>query len=521
MGWNTLADKVSYWLKLRAERKARESAGGDSPDVPHGEGMPLSVNWQLVASWQRESYKVSSIHPLSGGKVLIGCYNNAERGTSRLHVVGADGSRKEIWKGGEETIGQGWSAGGQWWLPVEKPNGNIITVPLDGSTAMGTTKQGGQYACRIVDGHVAVGHRLFQVGDPGYPRVSFSGLGTIISGLVCADGEWIASDDQYGITSSRGWFIECLCPELAAVNGRVLAFLRSGEVRIIEGEKLGPAIGNTQRKSRRAWSNGLLCWWTTAPSNGDGTHGVWVSDGNTIRNVGIFVGLAESTPAGDLGSLFGSAVCIGTDGAVWVAVTDETQNGYHVWRGVPVWPKPEPAPEPAGEDFSPPERTGVDSWTGSGAFNTFNDVGRAPETSHKRVTVQGWFKAKSWSGGGSEQAKGFCFACKGLVGSHWGLNLTVRPDALAWNATKGEVVAACTVGLNEWHHLKADATADSVTFWLDGKRLVTGEKAFSGPLIQDSGEPLRVGGYKCPWETATWFNQSLNGEISDWKVDMA
>lgn len=117
MGWPQLIDKAAYWLKLRRERKEREASGGggggDTP-IPPGDDLPLRVDFAKVASFGRESYKVSSIHPLSGGKVLVGCYNNVERGTSRLHVVGADGSRKEIWKGGEETIGQGWAGGGQW-----------------------------------------------------------------------------------------------------------------------------------------------------------------------------------------------------------------------------------------------------------------------------------------------------------------------------------------------------------------------------------------------------------------------
>ena len=529
MSWKTLVNKVDYWLGLRAARKVKEAHKADGGDIPHGSGLPLSVRWERVASFERESYKVSSIHPLEGGKVLVGCYNNVERGTSRLHVVGADGSRKEIWKGGEETIGQGWKGGGQWWLPVEKKNGDIIGVPLDGSSASAATAQGGQYSCRIVDAHVAVGNKLFQIGDTETPRAQLSKLGGIISGLVCADGEWIGSDDERGIEGESGWFISALCPELAFVGGKVLAFLRSGEVRVIEDGQLGQSIGNTIRKCRRAWTENGLCWWTTAPSDGDGKHGCWVTDGASMLKVGEFPGKAEATQAGALGSLFGSAVCIGTDGAVWVAVTDETQNGYHVWRGTPSWPKPEPEPtpdpdpepEPSDEDFTPPERTGAGSYVGKGAFNTFLDAGRTGEHSNKLVTVEGWFKANAWTAGNSAQAAGFCFACKGLVGTRGGLMFTVRPDCLVWNATKGEITAPCTVPLGEWHHAKAESTPDSVKFWLDGKLLKAGEKTFDGPLIEDTGEPLRIGGYMCPWENATWYNQSIDGEISDWKVEMA
>ena len=335
MGWKDLAGKLHAWLRLLAARKSPTASA-----VPPGARMPRGVLWKHVASFQREAYKVSSLHPLADGTVLVGSYNNRERGTSRLHVVDVLGDRTEIWKGGEETIGQGWSGGGQWWLPVEKKNGNIIGVPLNGAGATAATPQGGQYACRIVDGHVAVGNRLYQIGDTGSPRASFPKLGTIISGLVCADGEWIASDDERGIQSASGWFIGGLVPELAVVNGRVIAFFRSGDVRLVSGGQLGRSIGKTRRKCRRAWTNGGLCWWTTAPSDGDGTHGVWVTDGFSMLKVGEFPGLPESTQAGALGSLFGSAVCVDGDGDVWVAVTDETQNGWHLWQGIIQWPTP-------------------------------------------------------------------------------------------------------------------------------------------------------------------------------------
>ena len=184
-------------------------------------------------------------------------------------------------------------------------------------------------------------------------------------------------------------------------------------------------------------------------------------------------------------------------------------------------PVPEPIPvPPPSEDFDPPPRTGNQKYTGTGVWNQFLAFGRNKETSHSRVEISGWFKAKSWSGGGKEQPAGFSFANKGKVGSHWGINLTVRPNALVWNATKGEVFAKCNVSLNVWHHVKTIATTNKVDFWLDGKKLTTEKQTFAGPLISDSGEPLRIGGYYTDYKQATWFNQSLNGEISDWKVEM-
>ena len=183
-------------------------------------------------------------------------------------------------------------------------------------------------------------------------------------------------------------------------------------------------------------------------------------------------------------------------------------------------PTPDPEPQPSSEDFTPPERKGTGEWSGTGKFNTFKDLGRASEKSSSTVIVSGWFNANGWSGGNKEQAAGFCFANKGKLGSHWGLCVLVRPNGLVWNATKGEIVASASVSTKVWHHLKAEATSNSVKFWLDGKLLKTGDKSFSGSLIQDTGESLKIGGYDCPWPNATWFNQSLNGKISDVSVSM-
>ena len=344
MGWNELLQKTSYWLGLRAAR----TSGAIAPAV----AMPTRVDWRKVAAWKHDNFNVSSIHPLSGGKILVGCYDNKSRKESRLHVVEADGSVNEIYKGGEETIGQGWFGGGQWWLPVECGAQQLITVPQDGSSASRHVSQNGKYSARVTDGHVGVGNQVFAITDTSKPVASMPKLAGILSGLVRLGDEWIASDDERGIQSSEGWFIEALCPDLAIVGGRVLAFLRSGEVRLIEDGKLSTPLGNTTRKCRRVWVNGSLAWWSTAPSDGDGHHQVWVTNGESMLRVGQFNGLAESTTAGALGSLFGSAVCVDSDNAVWLAAANETKDGWVLYRGTPTYPvsEPEPAPEPSVEE---------------------------------------------------------------------------------------------------------------------------------------------------------------------------
>lgn len=522
MGWNELFHKASYWLKLRQQRKA----GFNPSPVPPGPGMPLSVKWNKVCSFERGSYKVSACMPLEGG-ALVCSYNNAERGTSRLFRCGADGSRKEIWKGGEETVGQGCLFEGQWFLPVEKPKGDILAVPFDGSSCKAVASQGGQYAARIVDGCIGVGNQLFEVGSTS-PVATFTRLSGILCGLVHVGDEWIASDDEHGIMSSKGWFISCHCPDLAVVGGKVLAFLRSGEVRIIEGEGLGRTIGTTHGKCRRAWSDGKRCWWTTAPSDGLRWHDVWVTDGEFIMVFGNFEGKTESTTAANLGSLFGSAICEADDGTLWLAISNKTEDGWELYRGTPTYPDPEPepapepdptpAPDPLPDSEPVPDRMGEPSWKGNGSFNTYEEIQGTPSPENS-VRIQAWFKANAWSGGGGEQASGFCLANKGLVGSHWGFNVTVRPGGIVANGTRGELVGPCVVSLGEWHFLDITIEPRKVTCFFDGDPVRFGAPGFD--LLGPSNEPLRIGGYHCPWPKAPWFNQSLDGEVSDWKVDFA
>lgn len=176
-------------------------------------------------------------------------------------------------------------------------------------------------------------------------------------------------------------------------------------------------------------------------------------------------------------------------------------------------PTPTPEPSPSGR----PDRTGNPSWTGKGAFNTFKEISDKTSPS-KKVSVRAWFKATAWSGGGTSQPQGFALANKGVVGNHWGFAVFVRPNGIVANGTKGEVVGAVKVSLGEWHYLDITLEKRKVSCSLDGKAV-----AFPTPgidLLQASSEPLRIGGFRCPWTQATWFNQSIQGQISDWKVDI-
>ncbi len=178
----------------------------------------------------------------------------------------------------------------------------------------------------------------------------------------------------------------------------------------------------------------------------------------------------------------------------------------------------DPEPQPPTDDFIPPDRIVRKQYVGYGKFNTFKEeYCENPTTS---VTLSAWIFPEEWSGGNSEQGLGCAVLNKGQVGNHWGISLTARPDALVWNATRGEIKAKCSIPLKKWSHVQAKATKDKIEFWLNGKKLISEKKTFAGDLFQNSDEPLRIGGYYCPWPNATWFNQSIKGQIQDWTVEL-
>lgn len=178
----------------------------------------------------------------------------------------------------------------------------------------------------------------------------------------------------------------------------------------------------------------------------------------------------------------------------------------------PPTPTPTPAPEP--EPAGLPERTGSPVWTGQGKFNSYKEI-TGTASPAKKVRVRAWFKATAWSGGGESQPQGFCLANKGIVGSHWGFLVGIRPNGIVANGTKGEVVGVVAVALGEWHYIDISIEKRKVSCALDGKSVVFPTPTID--LLQASGEPLRIGGFRCPWPQATWFNQSIKGQISSGK----
>lgn len=181
----------------------------------------------------------------------------------------------------------------------------------------------------------------------------------------------------------------------------------------------------------------------------------------------------------------------------------------------PVVEPPVAPPDPVA-DFTVPPRTGTPSYTGTGVFRSFLTID-GTESPRKGVTMETWVKVNRFV----RPEVGASLLNKGIAGSHWAYNLTVRPNAVVYGATKGSVLAPCQIKTGRWYHVRMDVEGSTVRVWLDGKAIpVTTYETKA--LLAKSNEPLRVGGYLVPltWNDATWYNSALDGEMSDWKVSV-
>lgn len=187
----------------------------------------------------------------------------------------------------------------------------------------------------------------------------------------------------------------------------------------------------------------------------------------------------------------------------------------------PVIVDPSPDPDIPAVEMPVPERTGSPLYQGDGTFNTFLDLGFSEFNPRNLFRFACWFRVDKWSGGNREQSLGATLICKGLVGNHWSFYVGVNPDGIRYGATRDSVHAPATIELGRWYYVVVTASGADAHFWLDGKPIADrGRDTGIGSLFQAGDQPVRIGGYYVPWPNASWFNQSIDGEIADWKYDI-
>lgn len=166
------------------------------------------------------------------------------------------------------------------------------------------------------------------------------------------------------------------------------------------------------------------------------------------------------------------------------------------------------------DEVAVPERTGNPAYIGTGDIAKWLEYDC--KNPSKAVSLSCWVKIKSWP----RPDVGAHLINKGLVGNSWAFGLSVLPGELQYSATPGAVGAAYKFKTGQWYYVRIDATKSEAKFWVDGKAITVTRKETS-KLFASNDEPLRIGGHTMDWKPpSAWFNGSLDGEMSDYQIEV-
>jgi len=295
-------------------------------------GVPSSIDLELVAQVSRKNWKVSSVHALNDGAILLAVYDNASRKDAWLYVIKNDGSTAQILKTSAETYGYGDRVDDWIYVPAEHKNGHIVRVNVNSHSAeVLTLTQPQEYASRQIEGVAAYIPRgnsksniLFDMTNGQVLPISFNGLDGIVTGIVKKDDEWILVGLDTKVQSSSGWQIQHPCTEAIELLGDVLIFARNGKVYKLDGDELGDEIADTGSKPRRAVKIGRLVYWVTGYPDQ-----IWVTNGKKSRKLHDFENTAIDPDKN--GSGFNISISVDEDELIIARSKDD--NGYEVFRG--------------------------------------------------------------------------------------------------------------------------------------------------------------------------------------------
>lgn len=508
---------------------------------PPGE-LPGAVSFEAVFSVDKRDLSVSGMRVLDNEDLLIFSYDRKTRDNTYVYRIPKSGSPfieleadAETWNAVVDDLPNDKRIGDWSYIVAEDKGGKLRRVNVKaGKIETMDWRQPHEYSATTTDGYACYIPRgsgkyneLWNLHTRENTGIRFDKLIGIVTGLIKHDGKWVASVPDKGIQREDGAWIPAPCYLLATVGNRAIAFLTNGDVYKLVNDgsdfRLGDKIGSTGFKPTDYATDGQYVYWTTQHK-----AQYWVTNGDDMKMLADFGG--EAKPGDSYGSLFWSTCGLDLTHH-YVAVTKQS-GGFKLYRGPrvalpPVTNEP-PVIDPPVTNEPPvidppvvPERTGNPSYTGNGRFNTFLDLGMNDANPRDSFTFSCWFKVDNWSGGNREQSLGATLVCKGLVGSHWSFYIGVHPDGFRYGATRDSVHAPATIERGRWYHVSVTATGTDANFWLDGKPLADrGRDTGIGSLFQDGNQPVRIGGYYVPWPNASWFNQSIDGQITDWKLEV-
>lgn len=258
-------------------------------------------------------------------KGVVWCeYHGKTRRDTRIRRWLLDGTADQVWSGNAETYGYpDKPIDGRLYLPLEK-DPRIVTVDGLGGCAHGSAIHDKDYSAREVDGFTCVQdwgkpNELWDIVTGEYTGIKFPDLKGIVSGIIHDGDEWIASVIDWGIQSSKGWYIQQGAIDLAMFAGRRYAAMTDGRVCELKDGRLGKTVFNTHQKPQRfVHHKGRLYLFTSRRDE------VWSFDGRRAYLVTHKGGETPTDPAEDR-SLFDASGDSG-HGELWWGRT--VQNSH-------------------------------------------------------------------------------------------------------------------------------------------------------------------------------------------------
>lgn len=279
-------------------------------------------------------WKVSAMVKAKCG-LLVCTYNNVTRRNAAIVLLNPQtGEMRQLIATNAETYGRPVLRDGKWYFPQEENETPIVIVDdKTGAVSRGRKHPTDYSTCGIETVFPVVGRDGrsypwiwdFITGKSGHRFKSVRG---IVSDIVRDNGQYVIAvqdGSPGGIEWENGQFLTDAASGLEKIGTRLIAFFKSGNVRVVSGGKRGEIIAMVGRKFVRTTQHkGLIFAVTSNP------------DSLVLCN-GYDVAVAYTFPGNDLtdgtasGSLFDGDVAV--EGKyVWVARSLH-RGGYEVWRG--------------------------------------------------------------------------------------------------------------------------------------------------------------------------------------------
>ncbi len=294
--------------------------------------LPAKLSFRRILDNNAGPWKVSAMVKAKCG-LLVCTYHNTSRNDACVNLVNPnDGTERTLIRTNAETYGRPVKYGGKWYFTQEDRGQIVIVDDATGKVSRGRTQPTDYSTCGLgkwfaVVARAGAGYPWlwdFRDGGKGHQYKRAKG----IPSAIAKDGGYVIAVQDgapAGIEWEDGKYLPDGAAGLERIGNRLLAFTKSGDIRVVTGGRYGPVIARYGRKYVRASQSGGIVYALT--SNPDS---LIVCNGDDAKLVFDFPGpdLSDGTRSG---SLFdGDVVAEGK--TVWVARSLHN-GGYEVWKG--------------------------------------------------------------------------------------------------------------------------------------------------------------------------------------------